>query len=168
MLISSSDLSKSENSKRFIEYFIKSTGIPKHLPNTSAINQLKNTGSLRLLSHKKGVADSILKYDAYNELIIQHNESFTNSINGVWEAIYPLVDTKILRDTSYLDFFQNTLTDKQTPPLHLSQEKLNIFLGNETRHALFNEINRRYLENQLQRATRLIEFLEKEYYLKKE
>ena len=73
MLISGSDLSKSENSKRFIEYFIKSTGIPKHLPNTSAINQLKSTGSLRLLSHKKGVADSILKYDAYNELIIQHH-----------------------------------------------------------------------------------------------
>ena len=166
LIISNSDLTNPANSQKFIEYFLKGTGLPIHNPNTSAFTQFKNTGSLRLISHRKGVADSILKYDEWNQLIIRHNDIILGTLNGAFEAIYPIADVKIFRDSSYSDFFKKKLTNKQIPPLHLSQEKLNIFLGHETRHSLACYVNRTYLENQLNRAIRLITFLEKEYDLK--
>ena len=163
MIVADSDLTLPQNSKKFIEYFVKATGLPRHLPNTSAMSQLKSTGSLRLLSHKREVADSILKYDSFNELIIQHNEAYFNSTDGVWQALYPVINIKIFRDSSYINFSQRTVTEKQTPPLHFSKEGLNTLLGFETRHALTNQVNRNYLQTQLQRALRLIRFLEAEY-----
>jgi len=168
LMISSSDLTKPENSKKFIQYFLIGTGLPTHIPNTSAITQFKNTGSLRLVSYRKGVVDSILGYDSWNQLIIKHNDFLTETQSEAFAAIYPIADIKIFKDSSYSDFFKKTLTNKQTPPLHLSQEKLNIFLGYETRHVLTCQVNRGYLENQLRRATRLINFFKEEYHLDKE
>jgi hypothetical protein len=163
--VSNLDLSKSENSRKFVQYFLGTTGRPTHNPNTSALTQIKSSGSLRLFGHRKGVADSILRYDSWNQLIINHNDVIAQTMNGSFEALYPFFDVKIFWDSSYANFFKKTLTNKKIPQLRLSQEKIDIFLGHETRHGLACIVNRNYLENQLKNATKLIEFLEKEYHL---
>ena len=168
IIISHSDLTKQENAKKFIEFFLRSTGIPTHNPRLSAITQLKNTGSLRLVDNKNGSIDSILKYDAFNQVIISHNDFLREINSDAFTAFYPIADVRIFVDTAYCNFFRKTLTNKETPPLNLTKEKLDIFLGYETRHILTNTVNRNYMMGQLSIATRLIEFFEKEYHLKDE
>jgi hypothetical protein len=162
------DLTKQENAQNFIRFFLMTNGLPIHNPNTSALVQFKNTGSLRLVSYRKGVVDSILKYDSWNERISKHNDFFAESITKAFEAFYPIAEVRIFRDSSYMDYRKKKMTGKPVPPLNVSREKLNIFLGYETRHALICQVNREYLTSQLQRAIRLISFLESEYHLKSE
>ena len=168
LIISHSDLKKKENARKFMELFLRTTGVPLHNPRSSAITQFKNTGSLRLVNNKNGSVDSILRFDAANQVIISHNERLREINSDAFTALYPIADVRILIDTSYCNFLNKTLTNKELPPLQLSQEKLQIFLGYETRHFLTNSVNKDYLENQLRRASKLIDFFEKEYHLEKE
>ena len=142
---------------------------PAHSPSSIAVSQLKNTGSFRLLNHKNGVADSILMYDKWNERIIEHNAFYGNDFDLYWAAFYPICDVKIFRDPAYATFTaaKRTLTDKPVPPLHLTQQTLSVFTGHTTRQVLINQVNRLFVQNQLQKATRLIDFLKKEYHLTK-
>ena len=64
-------------------------------------------------------------------IIISHNERLRELNGDAFTAFYPIADVRILIDTSYCNFYQKTLTSKQTPPLHLTPEKLSIFLGYE-------------------------------------
>ncbi len=166
--VSYSDLTKPENAKKLISFFVKSAGSPTHNPRSSAITQFKNTGSLRLVNNKKGSVDSILKYDAVNQIIITHNERLSDRNGEAFTAFYPIADVRILVDTSYVNFFKDTMTKKPVPSLHLSQENLSNFWGYETRHLLTTQVNRGLMASQLLRATRLINFFEKEYHLEKE
>jgi hypothetical protein len=167
LIVSNTDLTLPANAKLFVGLFMKSAFRPNHIPSSIAIEQLKNTGSFRLLNHRKGVADSILQYEKFNEQLTIHNELYQNDLNHIWEAFYPICDVKIFRDTSFATFTatKRTLTDKPVPPLHLSQEKLSVFTGHITRQILINANNRAMLENQYHRAIGLINFLNKEYTL---
>ncbi len=165
--LSKMDLKKPGISKLFIGNFIKGAQAPKLSPSNSAITQLKNSGSLRLITHK-GALDSILKYDKFNQIIIEHNEIYRHNNNLVWESSYPIIDARIFQDTSYSNFFARKLTDKQTPPLRLNQENLDIFLGHVTRELLFNRVSKEYLQTQLKQANRMLIFFEKEYHLEHE
>ena len=166
--VSNLDLRVNTNSKHLIQFFFRGAFRPAHNPSSIAITQLKNTGSFRLLNNKRGIVDSILKYDKGNEQIIMHNDFYANDLNTIWESFYPICEVKILRDTSFTISNSRNLTDKPTPPLHLSQEKLSVFTGHITRHILINQVNRVYLQLQLKRATRLIDLIKKEYHLEKE
>ncbi len=165
LTVSNLDLTINENAKLLVKLFIQSAYRPAHTPSSIAIEQLKNTGSFRLLNHKRGVTDSVLRYEKANEFIVVHNGLYQGDLNLIWEAFYPICDVKIFRDTSYATFTatRRTLTDKPIPPLHLSQEKLSIFTGHITRQILINAVNRSLLESQRKVATRLIAFLKKEY-----
>ncbi|MCW3119100.1 MAG: hypothetical protein JWM28_3182, partial [Chitinophagaceae bacterium] len=162
--VSKMDLKQPGISKMFIGNFIRGVQMPRLTPSNSAITQLKNTGSLRLLTHK-GAIDSILKYESLNQTIIDHNEIYRQNNNLVWESSYPIIDARIFEDTTYVKFFQRALTDRQTPPLYLNEEKLHIFLGLATRESLFNKVSRSYVETQLQRATVMLAFFEREYHI---
>ncbi len=165
LIVSNLDLTVNANAKHLVELFMWSAYRPAHNPSTIAMEQLKYTGSFRLLNHKKGVADSILRYERGNETINTHNELYQTDLNLIWEAFYPICDVKIFRDSSYGTFTATTrkLTDKPVPPLHLSQEKLSVFTGHITRQVLINAVNRSIIERQLKRAISLINFLEKKY-----
>ena len=165
LTLSKMDLAEPAISKLFIGNFIKGAPVPKLTPSNSAITQLKSSGSLRLITHK-GALDSILKYERSNQTIIEHNEVYKHNNDLVWESSYAIIDVRIFQDTTYSNFFARKLTNKQTPPLRLNQEKLDIFLGHVTREFLFNQVSRSFLENQLRRATRMLKFFEKEYDLK--
>lgn len=170
LVVSNTDLTVPANAKLFVNLFMRSAYRPNHIPSSIAIQQLKNTGSFRLLNHRKGVADSILQYEKFNEQLTIHNDLYQNDLNNIWEAFYPICDVKIFRDTSFATFTatKRALTDKPVPPLHLSQEKLSVFTGHITRQVLINANNRAMLENQHLRATGLIRYLEKEYNLREQ
>lgn len=168
LVVSNADLTINANAKQLVHFFMKGAFRPAHRPATSAIAQLKNTGSFRLF-HKKAVVDSILRYDDQNIRIVEHNDFYAGDLNLLWESFYPICDVKIFRDSSFAVYTANTreLTDKPVPPLHLSQEKMSVFTGHVTRQVLINQVNRSYLQSQHLRAKRLLEFLENEYHLSK-
>jgi hypothetical protein len=125
LIVSNSDLTINANAKQLVNFFLKSTQRTTHSPSTIAIAQLKNTGSFRLLNHKKGAVDSILRYDKANDIINDYSNLFTIDFNLMWESFYPICDVKIFTDTS-ITIFNSTkreLKDKPIPPLHLAQEE---------------------------------------------
>ena len=168
LLLSKLNLNLPDVSNSFTDYFFRGTSMAIHRPANSAMTQLKNTGSLRLISHKH-VIDSILKYDQYNQLIIEHSEIYSKDHNSVWDAAFPIFDMRIFRDSAYLIHVRKRIsTNTQIPPLRLNQERMQIFLGHIVHAVMFTEVNRRLLQTQFQRATRLLAFLQKEYDLGKE
>ena len=168
LVVSNLDLRINANAKQLVNYFLRITNLAVHFPSTIAFTELKSTGSFRLLNHKKGVADSILRYFSGNEYIVNYGEFYRNEFELMWEAFYPICDVKIFRDSNFV--FLNRLgnrilKDVPIPPLHLSQEKLNLFTGHITRQTRYNEGYISYLEGKRQRAIRLIDFLQRQYHL---
>jgi len=170
LVVSNSDLRINANAKKLVNFFLNITTRSIHIPSTIAVTQLKSTGSFRLLNPRKGTVDSILRYDKENEIINDYSTIYLNDFNLMWEAFYPICDVKIFRDTSIAIFKSDIriLKDKPIPPLHLAQEKLSLFTGHVTRQISIVSVYRNRLEAQLERAIRLINFLQKEYHLEKE
>lgn len=167
LMISNLDLTENENAKQLVRFFMLAAYKPTHIPNSVTVTQLKNTGSFRLFNHRNGVADSVLRYDRLNQRIIEHNEFYSNDLNLIWEAFYPICDIKIFRDPSFVTWTESKreLTAKQIPPLNLTHEKLSVFTGHITRQILINSVNRTLLKLQLRRASSLLDFLGNEYHL---
>ncbi|HCT23969.1 MAG TPA: hypothetical protein DIW54_11835 [Chitinophagaceae bacterium] len=169
LTLSNSDLKKSENAQNFVRLFMLSTFTSTHRPSTIAFEQLKYTGSFRLIRGDQGVVDSILQYDKANERLVAHNEFYGDDLNNYWEYFYPICDVKIFRDSTYAIYNarERRMTGKTVPPLHLSQERLTLFTGHATRQVLINAVNRSMMESKLKRAEVLIDFLQKRYHLSK-
>ena len=170
LAVSNLDLTINANAKQLVNLFLGITGLAIHYTSSIAVTQLKSTGSFRLLNHKKGAVDSILRYDLENERIVNYGNFYRNEFELMWEAFYPICDVKIFRDTTFTIFNTNKkiLRDIPIPPLHLSQEKLSLFTGHITRQIRYNEGYISRLETQRQRAIRLIDFLQKEYHIENE
>jgi len=50
------------------------------------------------------VIDSILNYDKQNKIIERHNGIYTEEAEGLWKSAYKLLEVRILKDTTYVDF----------------------------------------------------------------
>jgi hypothetical protein len=169
MSLSNVELALPENARKFYDYFIKGSFIPTFNPSDAALLQLKNAGKLRLLTNKN-IADSILAYDAYNKVIVSHNQEFLERGNEMWNAAYPIMQGKIMSDTSYVDFFnrREVISQKNVPPLILNNRDLQMFFGQLARTLLFTDVNRHLMIQQNGNAERLILLLQKQYHLENE
>jgi hypothetical protein len=163
--LATKDLSDTNNLYSFYYYFIKGTYLSLFIPSDAAMTQIKTDGGLSIIS-KKGVIDSILNYDKQNKQIERHNGVYTDESENFWKAAYKLMEIRILKDTSYVDFFNGRTVKKKTPPPIINNtQDLKIFFGTLTRILLLTQVNRGYMKTQKETAERLIHFLTETYHL---
>lgn len=163
--LATKDISNSAISREFYLYFFKGAFVPIFRPTDATVIQLKNAGNLRLIRRKE-VVDSILSYDSQNRLIADHNESFNNQNDKVWDEAYPIIHTRIFADSLYVDFDNREIFSKDLPPLNNNKLQNQIFFGNLTRCILYTKVNRNYLIRQKAKAESLIDYLQSKYHLK--
>ena len=163
--LATSDLRTNENLYNFYNYFIKGTYLSLFIPSDAAMTQIKTNGGLSLIS-EKGVIDSILNYDRQNKTIERHNSVYTEESEYFWKTSYKLMETRILKDTNYVQFFHGrNMTGKMPPPIVNNKEELKIFFGTLTRVLLLTEVNRGYMIQHKKDAENLIKFLKITYQL---
>lgn len=158
------DLSKHVYDTIFYEKFVKGAFVPIFRPNDATIVQLKSSGNLRLVN-KQDVTDSILSYDKIREKLVGHNDYLVNGNDEVWEKAYPIFKAWIFVDTSYMDLYTRTLLRFDVPPLRVDPLQQQLFFGQLGRMMLILRANRDYMNQQKDKATTLIQFLEKRYNL---
>ncbi|MCA6484747.1 MAG: hypothetical protein IM547_05015 [Chitinophagaceae bacterium] len=158
------DLSKHVYDTIFYEKFVKGAFVPIFRPNDATIVQLKSSGNLRLVN-KQDVTDSILIYDKIREKLVGHNDYLVKGNDEVWEKAYPIFKAWIFVDTSYMDLYTRTLLRFDVPPLRVDPLQQQLFFGQLGRMMLILRANRDYMNQQKDKATTLIQFLEKRYNL---
>ncbi|MFN5427818.1 MAG: hypothetical protein ACK5BO_07260 [Bacteroidota bacterium] len=158
------DLSKHVYDTIFYEKFVKGAFVPIFRPNDATIVQLKSSGNLRLVN-KQDVTDSILSYDKIREKLVGHNDYLVKGNDEVWEKAYPIFKAWIFADTSYMDLNTRTLIRFDVPPLRVDPLQQQLFFGQLGRMILILRANRDYMIQQKEKATTLIQFLEKRYNL---
>lgn len=158
------DLSKHVYDTIFYEKFVKGAFVPIFRPNDATIVQLKSSGNLRLVN-KQDVTDSILSYDKIREKLVGHNDYLVKGNDEVWEKAYPIFKAWIFADTSYMDLYTRTLIRFDVPPLRVDPLQQQLFFGHLGRMMLILRVNRDYMIQQKEKATTLIQFLEKRYNL---
>ncbi|MFN9949606.1 MAG: hypothetical protein ACK53B_02455 [Bacteroidota bacterium] len=158
------DLSKHVYDTIFYEKFVKGAFVPIFRPNDATIVQLKSSGNLRLVN-KQDVTDSILIYDKIREKLVGHNDYLVKGNDEVWEKAYPIFKAWIFADTSYMDLNTRTLIRFDVPPLRVDPLQQQLFFGQLGRMMLILRANRDYMIQQKEKATTLIQFLEKRYNL---
>jgi hypothetical protein len=158
------DLSKHVYDTIFYEKFVKGAFVPIFRPNDATIVQLKSSGNLRLVN-KQDVTDSILSYDKIREKLVGHNDYLVKGNDEVWEKAYPIFKAWIFADTSYMDLNTRTLIRFDVPPLRVDPLQQQLFFGQLGRMMLILRANRDYMNQQKDKATTLIQFLEKRYNL---
>ena len=130
--LANTDLNAPQNLYNFYNYFIKGTTMSLFLPSDAAMTQIKTDGGLNLIS-KQGVLDSILNYDKQNRVIERHNGVYTEESEGFWKTSYKLMEIRLLKDTSFVDYFNGrVMKNKIPPPLVNSPQDLKIFLKDST------------------------------------
>lgn len=166
IVLANEDLNDTVIRKQFYGFFIAGTYMSLFLPSDAAIVQIKTDGGLGLIS-KKGVADSILNYDKGNESLLRHNQVYTEESDDLWEAGYTILELRITKDLSYVDFFNGRkMTGRLPPPIVTDPDKLKVFFGRLTRCLLLTQTNRNMMIRHRQRAENLIRFLSDTYDLK--
>lgn len=158
------DFSNHSSDTIFYEKFVKGAFMPIFRPNDATIVQLKSSGNLRLVN-KQDVTDSILSYDKIREKLVEHNDYLVKGNDEVWEKAYPIFKAWIFADTSYMDLSTRTLIRFDVPPLRVDPLQQQIFFGHLRRMILILRVNRDYMNQQKDKATTLIQFLEKRYNL---
>lgn len=165
LVLSSQDLTEPQYLYNFYNYYIRGASMSLFIPSDAAIMQIKTDGGLSIIS-KKGVIDSILNYDKQNKSIERHNGVYTEESEYLWKSAYKLMQIKILKDTSYVDFFNGRVMKNKIPPaLVKDPEEMNIFFGSLTRNLLLTQVNRMYMVNHKKDAESLIQFLTATYQL---
>ena len=124
------------------------------------MQQLKNAGALRLIKNK-GALDSLLLYDSHNKGIAVQGERYRDNVVKALDA-----SDYIFNWATFDRVDPNTLLTSQ--PVSLAsptKQQLQYFINRVIKQRGVSIIYQRYLEDQLQRASRMLPFLEKEYNL---
>ena len=136
----------------------------------ATINQLKSSGSLRLI-RKEFVADSIVQYDIWSQrlLAVEENikeeiQEFRSNMGNVLNAvaIKNMVDTSRLGG-SFGSFIKRP--DYPMPPVTTDNKSINQLCTNADFLLTLYQYQFKTMNNQKARATGLIELLKKEYHL---
>ena len=140
------------------------TNSVRFIPNDGTIQQLKNSGGLRLIRNHK-VADSIAKYDVTVRFLIRQGELEEMLIHGYRESAQDIVDAR---------FFDQMLdSNNNVTRLIAGNPQLLPFTQKELKHWNYrvysmkslNRAMRRDARIFLQQAVALLDLLKKEYHL---
>jgi hypothetical protein len=136
-------------------------------PATAAMNQLKNSGAIRLIK-KANVADSIVAYDEAAGAFAQRQNSDIDYRNSYREAVGKVLDASVFMsmiDTSAHDMNQIIIRPRFVKPL-ITQDRQTINDLCERIHFIYSDIitSRNTLIDLKAQAIRLIELLKREYH----
>ncbi len=138
------------------------------LPSTQAYENIKNSGSLRIIE-KISITDSIGFYYRDAELTRENHEKMNDELNLQYRnMITEILDGSILHKmTEEEDSLQNIL--EANPPLITTDKKvLNKLSVIAEELNINNNVTLRQYKRLTDRAIRLIKFLQKEYHLENE
>ena len=138
------------------------TNAIRFIPNDGTMQQLKNSGGLRLIRNHK-VADSIAKYDVTIRFLLRQGELEETLINDYREAAPNIFDTRIF--DLMLDSNNNVtrLTEGNPKLLPFTQKELEHWNYRTYSMKALNKAIRRDARIFLQQAVNLLNTLEKEY-----
>ena len=137
-------------------------------PATAAMNQLKNSGAIRLIK-KSNITDSILAYDVATDAFAQRQNTEIDYRNSYREAAGDVFDASVFMsmiDTSAHDMNQVVRRPSFVKPLITQDQQIINNLCTRV-HFLYSAsmITRNTLIHLKAQAIRLIELLKKEYHL---
>jgi len=140
------------------------TANPRFNYSNATIEQLKNSGSLRLI-RKQEVAGNIVAYDIEVHRYFTREEGEKEIRPEYRKAIVEILDPKFLLLFDDMDT-KHSYQPINLPFLSTSPEKLNRIKGNAAQLLNLNSITIYTLETIAKRRNRLAEQLRKEYHLK--
>ena len=148
-----------KNSSKAYFFFDMSWHFPDFIYTDRTIQQLKNSGAMRLLRNKP-VSDSIVDYDSKVRTVFIAQEQLNNGM-----LTYGFEKSKLFQ-VRLIDTTGNGFQDPGIPLLTPNKNEVEEFYNNMFDQKTFF-IHLKGLETDLlERGTRLIAFVEKEYYLK--
>ena len=132
---------------------------PDFIYTDRTIQQLKNSGGMRLLRNK-AVSDSIVDYDSKVRTVFIAQDQLNNGM-----VTYGFEKSKLFQ-VRLIDTTGNGFQDPGIPLLTQNKNEVEEFYNNMLDHKGFFIHLKRLDTDLLERGTRLIAFIEKEYHLK--
>lgn len=152
------------NSQAFGYLFSKSIYNPVFVSNTAAIDQMKSSGSLRLVKNKK-ILESIFQYVSMSNLLAMDRDRLNNT-DDLWiENASAFLDMQYLASSRKLAFLDNNSLKPQNNPAS-NQQILQFFNRAIVRKSILEVLLLPRMHAQQKNAEDLIELLEKEYEIK--
>jgi len=147
-----------KNSSRAFFFFERSRHFPDFIYTDRTIQQLKNSGGMRLLRNKS-VSDGIVDYDSKVRTVFIAQDQLNNVV-----LTYGLEKSKLFQ-TRLIDTTHNGFQNPGIPLLTQSKNDVEEFYNNMKDQTRFFTYLKRLDADLLSRGTRLIDFIKKEYHL---
>lgn len=156
------------NSQTFGFLFSKSIYNPVFTSNTAAIDQMKSSGSLRLVKNKE-ILESIFQYVSMSNLLATDRDRLNNS-DDLWiENASALLDMQYLASSRKLTFLDNMTPLKPQGVLQGNQQSVRQFFNRAIiRKSILEVLLLPRMHAQQKNAERLIELLKKEYHIQQD
>lgn len=167
-LISFRDIKNADtlNSQTFGYLFSKSIYNPIFISNMAAIDQMKSSGSLRLVKSKE-VLEGIFQYVSMNNLLSTDRDRL-NQGDDLWiENASAFLDMQYLASSRELKFFQNSSLKSQNNQTSNQQNIYQFFNRAIIRKSILEVLLLPRMHTQQKNAEELIELLQKEYEIKR-
>jgi hypothetical protein len=148
-----------KNSSRAYYFFVMSWHFPDFIYTDRTIQQLKNSGSMRLLRNKS-VSDGIVDYDSKVRTIFIAQEQMNSGT-----LTYGFEKSKLFQ-VRLIDTARNGFQSPGIPLLTQKQNDVEEFYNNMKDHKRSFSYLKNLDADLLARGTRLITFIENEYHLK--
>lgn len=168
------DLSIEENKRSFLKHAIVGFSEDWYfISNDAAFQQLKSSGTLRLISNQN-IVDSIFKYESNNKLLTRQQEDCYFTFKESSADYKKAIGLFFYRDTSVvkysLGYGNSDIEIKNADAILINPDKeiVNILFGDAAWIAAPTEAYIHLMQDQLAYGKILIAFLKKEYNLKDE
>lgn len=154
-------------SQRFSYLVTKSIYNPTYFSNTSAIDQMKFSGSLRLIKNKE-ILSGIYRYEGMNEHIATNRESINDDDDRLVENASTFLDMQNLAKSRGIHFLETNQIISNKQLLNNQQNIFKFFNQAILRKSILEIIWLPQIRKQQQNAEELVKLLEKEYDINKE
>ena len=140
-------------------------------PNDAAMQQLKSSGTLRLIRKQK-VIDELLQYEIDNRDLKSQQDDHYLYAQKAWTALDQVVDESILMDSSKFNVSEYNYdlqtfrySNPETVYVTDDQKLIRLLFNNSAALGLITKLYISLLEGQLEQAKSIISLLNKEYYI---
>jgi hypothetical protein len=137
-----------------------------YVRNTTTINQLKNSGNLRLIQNRR-VVDSIASYDWRWSRVEYYRETYITNQKDIYHLEEEILDAKDM-----IGFFINndSLTSENSSPktgaIRIRREPLNSYLNLLSRQLIVTKLDKENYRKIAVMSQELINIIKKEYDIK--
>lgn len=137
-----------------------------YIRNTTTINQLKNSGGLRLIRNRK-VADSIAYYDWRWSRLEYYRETYISNQKEIYHLEEQIIEAKdMLPFLINADSLSNEKSSPEVGNIRIRTEHLNEYLNLLARQYIVTKQDREGYTKTANQSNSLIDLIKKEYDLK--